>query len=434
MTEVTSEQTTFQRLVELLIQPKKANAEWQTEAGRLASLIHLSTLAPETGDPEYLAAISLCRWAQASGVVAAKNQAVQATRFRTKEPPPLGALPQQELMTHALILLSDLRADWCKSYLTTLVAVGGLHKNDLKALGKWTAKNSKSIVDLVEVLVAPSTSSAADSKHVEACLKLAEKLVDQLKWPSYSIAARDFCAAANRLAEFISESPISQKVEKQLWAFARRASEHARKEHPSVLLETDFLKGINALCGNSSSAEKSKAVKASFSSLTAPTLSCLASLADRGGKDGLEFGRGLIPLLAATYTDFNKRLSDAAANSGVLAELQTPTSTGGSPSLEDAAASVYARLLPSWHDFYSTYAEAEKLTVMNANLLEAAAFNCIEFMGQAGEVVDFDPVAHRLQDGSLLTEKRVRLVRPTIVFRRSNGSYRVVLPAIVSQV
>lgn len=434
MTEIRSDQTSLQELLDLLAQPKKANAEWQAEAGRLVNLAHLRTLATEASDLEYLTALALCKWAQVCGVIGAKNKSVQAVRFRTREAPPLAALPQQEVITHALILLSDLRADWCKDYVTALVAAGGLNKNDLKTLGKWAIKVSKSISGLVEMLVTPSVGGTGDVKTAETYLKAADKLIDQVTWRSCSEAAKDCGEAVLRIAELLSSSAIDKKLVKQLWSFTRRACDHARKEHPIVLLESDFLKGISALAADSSVTQKGKDFKNNFSSLMDPTLSCLASLADRGGREGQEFCGALIPLLIATYPEFSKRLSDAAARSSVLAELQTPGGAVTSPSLEDAAASVYAGLLPIWHEFYSTYAEAEKLSVMNANLLEAASLNCVEFMGQTGEVVDFDPVAHRVQDGGFVTEKRVRLIRPTIVFRRSNGSYRVVLPALVSRV
>lgn len=418
-------------LVALLLQPKKSNSAWQADAGRLTSLEHLKTLAPETSDLEYLTALALCKWAQACGVADAKKKSVQAARFRTKEAPPLTELPRRELVSHALVLLSELRGEWCRAYATALVSVDELEKDDAKILGKWAAKLSKNITGLLEIIVTPRLASASDRKHTEAWLKLVEKLIDQVTWSSAEVAGNDCGSTVSRIAGIISSGVCSKKVEKQLWTIAQKSCERAYKEHPFALIETDLVKGIGALASMTSSSENIKDFKTHFSGFIDPTISCLAVLAHRGGRDGEAYCRALLPLLASSYPDFRKHFADGAGRSQVLAAIQSERREEGNASLEDAAVSIYARLLPSWYDFYSNYPEADKLSVMNANLLEAAAINCIEFMGEAGAVEDFDPIAHRMKGETPALVQKVRLIRPAIVFKRGNGSYRVVLPAIV---
>jgi hypothetical protein len=418
-------------LAHLLLHPKKSSSAWQADAGRLTGLAHLKTLAPETSDLEYLAALALCKWAEACGVADAKKKSVQAVRFRTKEPPPLKDLPRREMVRHALILLSELRGEWCRSYATALVVDDQLDKDDIKVLGKWAARVSKNITGLLEILITPRLTNSSESKRTEAWLKLVEKLIDQLTWPSAQAAANDCGIALSQIAEFISAGACGKSLEKQFWTISQRICERAYKEHPFTLIETDLIMGISALAAKTSATEKIKDFKKYFSGFIGPTISCLAVLGDRGGRDGEAYCRALLPVLVSSYPDFGKQLADGATRSKVLAAVQKSSSEEGNASLEDAAVSIYARLLPSWYDFYSNYPEADKLSVMNANLLEAAAINCVEFMGEAGAVENFDPIAHRIKGDPPMSVQKVRLIRPAIIFKRGNGSYRVVLPAIV---
>jgi hypothetical protein len=153
---------------------------------------------------------------------------------------------------------------------------------------------------------------------------------------------------------------------------------------------------------------------------------------ERGGREGEDFVKSALPLLSAAFPEFSKRLVDSASRSSVLAALSKSDSDLGVVSLEDHAASVYARLLPAWLDFCGSYPEPEKISVMNANLLEAAKLNRIEFLGAVGDVVPFDPITHRIDGADAGPARPVRVVRPPLVFKRDNGSYRVVLPGIVT--
>ena len=56
-----------------------------------------------------------------------------------------------------------------------------------------------------------------------------------------------------------------------------------------------------------------------------------------------------------------------------------------------------------------------------------------ETVGQAGDIVEFNPNAHRTVDGSIPSEPRVRVVRPMVVRNRADGSEEVVERAIVAE-
>jgi hypothetical protein len=145
----------------------------------------------------------------------------------------------------------------------------------------------------------------------------------------------------------------------------------------------------------------------------------------------MQYGKMLIPALQKAYPNFNKDLADFAKTSPILLKLKDKHNSNNEINLEDSATSIYARLLPSWNDFYTSQADQGAFSMINADLEAAAKLNGVEFLGGTGEVVAFDPVSQRLQNESGSVPTNVRIVRPAVIFRRANGTYRIILPAIV---
>jgi predicted RNA methylase len=73
-----------------------------------------------------------------------------------------------------------------------------------------------------------------------------------------------------------------------------------------------------------------------------------------------------------------------------------------------------------------------RLVFLNINLIEAAKLNGIEMLGKDGDVVPFDAIIHRMIDENLVPKNNVQILKPSVIFRRANGTYRVILPAIVT--
>ena len=71
---------------------------------------------------------------------------------------------------------------------------------------------------------------------------------------------------------------------------------------------------------------------------------------------------------------------------------------------------------------------------MHTDLIAGAKLNGIEFLGVTGDSVSFDPVIHKLNKIDQTPSTNVCIVRPAIIFRRTNGTYRIILPAIVDAI
>jgi hypothetical protein len=422
-------------LAHLLSHPQKNSVEWQSRVVRLVSIAHVKTLAPDTSDLEYFRLLALCKWAHNLGVSEARKRNLQASRFRQRPPPSLALLSNGNEVSAALELLSELRADWCKSYIAEIASSDLLDKAQIARACDWASKTAIGIGDLVLVVLKTRLDAPVDDKLSEVWIKqLTEKASSAAQWPSAASAAADFYSAMLTVLTILGSRQVPKVLTGLIWKFLVKVIDLGRIAHPLILTEPSLLSALKTLVVSPLAVSQKKEVGLCVAGLVAPTLSCLATLIERGGRESEKFAKELIPLLVAAFPDFAKRLTESAARFPALAFLVASNSDSGSGvvNLEDEAASIYARLLPAWIDFYSTYPEAEKISVMNANLLLAARVNGIELSGVVGEVVQYDPIAHRTVDSGVVQPSHVRLLRPAVVFRRSNGSYRVVLPALVS--
>jgi hypothetical protein len=175
-----------------------------------------------------------------------------------------------------------------------------------------------------------------------------------------------------------------------------------------------------------------KTAQAIASQQIAPTFSVITEICSSGGHDGISYSRLLFPSLIKTYPNFEKLLVEATRANQLLSLMRIPPDSSEESNLEDTATSVYARLIPTWHDFYVANPAQSELDFINVNLLEAAKLNGIEMLGKEGDVVPFDAITHRIKDENLAPKNNVQILRPSVIFRRVNGTYRVVLPAIVT--
>ena len=205
-----------------------------------------------------------------------------------------------------------------------------------------------------------------------------------------------------------------------------------REAHPTVVIQGAFVLAIQVIQNQLLETAHKKSVSEIATQQLAPTMSALADLCQIGGTDAVNYSKLLLPSFKKAFMNFEKSFDEACRKNTALLSIKEAATGHEETHLEDTATSVYARLLPTWLDFYKSQGEPGQLSGFNADLLSAAKLNGIEFLGTVGEVLTFDPVAHRLEGGVAFPASRVSIVRPAVIFKRANSSYRIVLPAIVS--
>jgi hypothetical protein len=414
-------------LEKLLTKPQKKSEEWQTNASRLTAIEHNKSLRAEAEDLEYIRSLALCKWAQVAGVKDAKKKSLQATRYRAQIPPTLEGLKNPKLMNAAIDLMLNLRGPWCLDYISSQVVQPYIDIKGVPLLVTWAQKASLSPAEFLKTILNNCSNSEIDEKRILLLIKeSSSKLAFSLELTSESAALQAMEAVQftiDKLAEIKSE-----KVKSELSNLFKKIIEKISTSHPSVVVHAHFLQSLFLI---SQVPELRKIAQTIAAKHIGSSLKVLEDLCTLGGDDGISYGKLLIPALQKAYPNFDKYLTEFAKTSPILLNIKDKNTSSNEINLEDSATSIYARLLPAWNDFYTSQADQGSLSLINADLEAAAKLNGIEFLGRTGEVVAFDPVSQRLQDESGSVPTNVRIVRPAVIFRRANGTYRIILPAIV---
>jgi hypothetical protein len=422
-----------ENLQELLLSPKKLSADWQVAAARLTALAHNKTLNTDTNDIEYLKLIALCRWAQKSGIKEAKKKNIQATRFRTTIPPSLEVLGNPELANAALELMISLRGNWCNAYIATQLMGRHFDKKGLNSLLVWATKTTNSVTELLELILTNTADSKTDEKQNLVLIKELGAKLNYLPNLSTETVAEDFFSSVRVITQLLTKGP-SKKVGGALTGLLETVVYKVRSSHPSILIRGSFILAIGSIPEELGKTTYKKFSLDLAAQQITPTLSLLVDICTTGGQDGSSYARLVLPSMKSTYLNFDKILNEAARSQTILQTLQNSESTLGELNLEENVTSIYARLLPTWHDFYNSHENPQTLSFLNSYILEAAKLNNVEFLGLVGEVLPFDPILHKVHKDGLPKSNTVRILRPAVIFKRSNNTHRIVLPAIVSPI
>jgi hypothetical protein len=416
-------------LLTLLKSPQKKSSEWQEKTARLVALEHSKSLNADIDDAEYFRALAICKLAQTSGVTDAKKKNLQAVRFRTQQAPALITLGAQELFIPGLELLLPLRGDWTAPYISQELLNPKVDKKGLSALLKWADKTSTTPNELITTLL--SRTMAVEQVSEKLILLLIKHATSSLKFQSNSsseIAAQNLYSAVVEIAELL-QKPQSKKIALALMSLLKACVDKSRHSHPTIVIQGPFIAAVRKIQDQVTQASTKKLAQALVTEQVSAVLSVLNDLIRFGGTEGTGYGKQILPALGENLPNFVKAFDEASKACPSLKQLKAENEEENS--LEDTATSIYARLLPAWHDFASSQDDSTQLSLLTSNLYEAAALNGVELLGKPGDKVAFDPVGHRLQKSDQQQSDTVEILKPAVIFRRQN-SYRIVLPAIVS--
>ena len=421
-------------LIALLEKSEKKSAVWQEETGRLSSLAHLKSMSTETNDIEYLMSLALCRWAQVSGVSEAKKKTIPPVRFRPKVAPSINEISNAQLFCFSLDLLSSIRAGWCIDYISETSKSSQLNKKSIDLLGKWIDKNCSTLSEIVRCLVLPSFEGNTDAQTKNLLVTQASSLCKKIVWDSPQGASKDFAEAASLIADLVALKTNEKKTSASLCGLLTVFVTRLCESQPFAILEGDFLITLQHIFNNFNVPKFKKIFQDLQFKLSELTSACILGLVQRGGSQEIQNLKPLLPTLGNLYKNFNRRLDELSRVEPLLKDLFSQVVSVNLQVTEDGAASVYSRLLPDWHSFSVAHLDSSDVAVLNSMLLQAAALNGIEWLGETREVCLYDPKLHQIISGEPPIGKQVKIVRPAIIYKRGAQSYRIVLRGIVELV
>jgi hypothetical protein len=418
---------TIERLRLLIAIPKKQrNDEWRA---RIAPLVaQLSLDFPGQTEP-VLALQEAMLIAQVAdlGSREAKARDLKLERWFQNGPPHLSSVAQdQKEAAVAIKLLRSIRADWVIGYTVTELSSGKWPKltTDLAA---WLIQTSKTGATLCRIL-AESTPPAGVPFVVWVGPVLASITRALLKKRLF--AGSDFMAGVASLASMLDEASNkgSEKSDRQKASVALlKIVAIISTDEPAVLLQGPVPSILRMLC-----AGKPAPAKPIIESLAGRTLDLLKYALGVENATAVTFYRNLWATYRSVFPKADDLVSWQVESFPVLRVL---TSFEPFEVCESIAGleTVVADLVVNWDDFELAHGDLSGVRQLTYRVQELMKLAQVERLGTSGEVVPYDPIAHRLPENCEPPAKVV-IKRSGLILRREDGSTRVLLAAVVASV
>lgn len=406
--------------------------EWQSDCGRLVALLAVALLQNEVGDDDYLRAVVAIRRAQLAGVKEAKKKNINAARFQASPPPELTFLNNLEDRRSAVEVLSRIRADWCHEYIGKCLNLRSGDKAMVAELAKWTYHTSSSVQVFLKTFVQAVISLSEDVEFKIRALKEAHSCIARFAYLSAADAGVAILSVSECIAIAARAVPNDEKMLPALFSLCQSQIEVQLKSNPLVLLEANFIAGIQTLSHTFQTTNAGQSMLALKRSLATATVSVLGSLLARGGVDQAKYWRPMMIAWRNTYPDFKSSLDAMALCIPVMSRLFDGEDNELTLDSESTVIPVYARLLPEWHLYKSKLADPSTVAALDSMIQEAASVNGVEYLGMVGEICSLDPILHHMVDRLEAVNGRVKIIRPGIIFRRPDGTFRVLVTALVT--
>ncbi len=416
----------------LLDAPKPKDEAWQADAGRAVSMLALRFLS-ETSDESALRIVALLGLAQSLGVKEARKRALKLPRWTEAAPPPLTALAQKDEQHAALGVLAKLTAPWARPYAERALTDLSLPEEFVAELLKWVRATHLDSLSFIRESYAPLVAAAKTAERTSALLKEAGKLL-KTGGPEAAANLADGTAA---LVDALLRTAQPEKDDEKPFAASVAALLHLMQDQavsaPAILLQPAFVMAFGRLSGAAAKGSASKQVASVADALSLATISLLSADFERHGKQAVIHWSALVPTWRAAYSNWDAAIDAAVKLSPALSAI---TSDQGEDSNAEADAyaseAVFARLLPAWNAFVAELPDASRAASLSAMLHQAAGTLGISALGEAGEIVGYDPLSHHLASDDGASPGKVRILRPGVQVRRPDGSSRVLVAALVA--
>ncbi len=424
------ETSTAERLRALLDEPQPKDEGWQEQAGR--AVARLSVEFPQEPDAiQALRAASLITAAQVAGVKDAKKRALKLTRWSEDRPPALHFLPREDERLACIAMLSKLNVSWAKEYVAEALADPQLPSSAVPELLRWARHLYPELSELAPAF-AQWLHGSASPERLLSMLKEAPRLFKAGVNHRNRELAEAFAKVAEGALAGLGSPADAKQVSACLLASIALAQELATS-CPAILLEAPTVATLVRLRPGDGAPVAAKPLDQHLAVLAAATLSLLQAEVERYGAAAIAHWLPVMPLFRQAYPTWNKLLAEAAQQSPALQQWMrsAPAEAQGPQNSSYEHEAVFAQLLPAWQQFVSELPGAPQTRALTQWIEAAARHANVEYLGTIGEVLDFDPLEHQIAEGADSPPQRVRLVRSGVLARRSDGSSRVLVRAVV---
>lgn len=408
----------------------KGSVEWQDTISRLVGLAHVRAHLDETPLLEAMTLMSLIALAEIEGSKEAKKRIINTSKIKTKLPEQF-ALPDNESESLAyLSFLSKIKEPWCLDFIRSQLREEIKSKKILDAYLRWTGRNIESPCDVITYMLAPILISNSSEKIKLFSLKGAELMLSGLPIfasKSFAIALYSF---SDEWLKLFAVFNGSDKVKSGLFNLLHRYFRNRIGSCPGLTLEVEFLHGVKKIVSSPLGRYK-KAWDKELDYFSSVTCLLLGTITQREVVSGESSWKFLLPVLEDTYPKFMLKIKKASESIPTLSLLDDVMKPNIKNQVDDSIDRV-AALLIRWEDFRSTTTKSSgELDGINQDLRRVVSSFDLELTGKCDEVLAYDPLLHVLPKSSGDLPRQVRVVKPGVLQRRSDGSFRILIQTVV---
>lgn|GEM_PF-3454525 len=380
-------------------------------------------------DPELsLAIIATISLAAKAGNKAAKSVAFDRRRWDKSPPPSLVILRSEDEQLAALRALGSKSGQWLAAYALRTATDPALSKPVRTQARKVCAKRSNGPAELLSI----ASQQAAEGSLVDLLASVALLAPELAK-----SRVTGFVDALERLTEAVGArlaagpTPATDVEIRAAHLHLTTILECLARVDPGSLIEPSTMRVIVAIdqLRTKTSARPCRRLGGVLGILWSVARPVVASPGDALARDTaarLRWLSGIVPLLEAARA--NRPDEDAArAVENAAAPATLDAEEGISHALVDAIADL-VRVLPNGA---SPMLDVDAIDELRGRIEACARLAGVEAIGQTGETLAFDPVTQFLDADDAVSPTRVRVVKPGIGARRTNGSLRIIRKPIV---
>lgn len=418
------------RLRELLTTPTPKKEEWQSEAGRMVSLLALQ-FPQEADEAKALSTVALVSLATEIGVKEAKKKSLKLTRWSKTPPLPVQELPHLDEQRAAIVALSKIKLPWALTYVEQALASPELVAELLPEFLRWARTAAPDWATFVVNIYAVSLASCTQSKRAIVMLKEAPKLLRVVESIPADKVAETLGTMIRTIVGAVGKFDEDEKTSVSMLGVGFAVYQQAWQAMPALLLQPAMVNVLQPL----STAIKAlkKKPPGSVDAASFATLSLVGDMTRRFGAVATEQCKLLLPMWMAAYPNFQRQIKLAVTLEPALVSLleiasDTPKSTEQIYNAEAA----FATLLPAWDAFVAELPDPSQASSIGLMLNRAAGTVQVERQGVVGDVVDYDPLSHHLVNPSHTFASKVKVLRSGVIARRVDGSMRTLVQTLVT--
>jgi hypothetical protein len=145
--------------------------------------------------------------------------------------------------------------------------------------------------------------------------------------------------------------------------------------------------------------------------------------------------RPMVPLWRKAFPNFENAVQSSALRQPHIQRLLKTEASNASDAQENyPSEAAFAMLISAWLSHLIELRDQGSMAMLHELLVKAMRSIGIELIGQIGDAVNFNPLAHELRMSSAGHVEIVRIVRPGIQVIRADGSKRLLACALVDPI